>query len=477
MDKSRKLRRYRRKDYTQLVEFPVEIIGRDGVVRRYSFEESVRLYQRRIASADVRYNESEVVLAERAHCKLRIEQLRRSYFAHFGWPSVEVVDGPTEEQGRMSGEVAAFLRRCLTDLYPDLHRFVISLLDTRKDHQVFFVVPPPTEDAELDAPLGHFLLYIYRFAEPSADAGRDAFFRFIKVLDGLHSAGGNDLELLIAFHHTSDCGLIITGSQEMQEVQVGEIEEDDLELSWVDEEVRAPDRLEEALVLVRRGLFEEALDRFVAAYGEQHYQRVAYLGAAVIGDLLGRDQEAATAAIMGTRYFPRDPALQYHHALNLLRAGEHSEARAALEVCGDWPSGQAAVQLLEGLIELDTGKLKAGESRIQAILPDAFRGDSHLRQGRKWFLAQLAARRILRLIGVLVLGLSLPYAIAGLWIGALPSAVVGGLMSLAATMLFIGGHRAWRRQLGRHLRGPGGQRMNLTSTSVLHRGGVGDRTQ
>ena len=58
MDKSRKLKRYRRKDYTQVVEFPVEIIGRDGVVRRYSFEESVRLYQRRIASADVRYTEA-----------------------------------------------------------------------------------------------------------------------------------------------------------------------------------------------------------------------------------------------------------------------------------------------------------------------------------------------------------------------------------------------------------------------------------
>ena len=51
MEKARKLRRYNRKDYAQLVDFPVEIVGRDGKVRRYSFEESVRLYQRRIASA------------------------------------------------------------------------------------------------------------------------------------------------------------------------------------------------------------------------------------------------------------------------------------------------------------------------------------------------------------------------------------------------------------------------------------------
>ena len=52
LDKSHKIRRYKRKDYTAVVDFPVEIIGRDGVVRRYSFEESIRLYQRRIASAD-----------------------------------------------------------------------------------------------------------------------------------------------------------------------------------------------------------------------------------------------------------------------------------------------------------------------------------------------------------------------------------------------------------------------------------------
>ncbi|MEC9388543.1 MAG: hypothetical protein VX944_00570, partial [Myxococcota bacterium] len=63
MSKTNKIRRYRRKDYTSVVEFPVEIIGRDGMVRRYSFEESIRLYERRIASADIRYTDRELVLA------------------------------------------------------------------------------------------------------------------------------------------------------------------------------------------------------------------------------------------------------------------------------------------------------------------------------------------------------------------------------------------------------------------------------
>ena len=61
VDKNRRLRRYGRKDYTQVVDFPVEIVGRDGVVRRYSFEELLRqtrataiptLRARRLSTAD-----------------------------------------------------------------------------------------------------------------------------------------------------------------------------------------------------------------------------------------------------------------------------------------------------------------------------------------------------------------------------------------------------------------------------------------
>ena len=86
LDKSHKIRRYTRKDYPAVVEFPVESIGRDGIVRRYSFEESIRLYQRRIASADLRYSDADLIQAEKQHCLSRIQQLRRSFFAHYGCP-------------------------------------------------------------------------------------------------------------------------------------------------------------------------------------------------------------------------------------------------------------------------------------------------------------------------------------------------------------------------------------------------------
>jgi hypothetical protein len=469
MDKSKKLKRYRRKDYTHVVEFPVEIIGRDGVVRRFSFEESVRLYQRRIASADARYQDTDVVRAEREHCTHRIDQLRRSYFSHFGWPSVEVVDEHSQPAGRMAGEAAAFLRRCLADRYPDLHRFVISRLDTRPDHEVFFVVPPPGPDAEVDAPQGHFLLYIYRFSGTGAEDSRTGFFEFIKVLDGIKISGGDDLELLIAYHHTTDCGLILTGSNRLAAAPEGEIHTEELELSWVDEEVPEYDRLEEALLLVRRGLFEEALARFVTAYTEQNFQRTAYLGAAVIADILGRDEEAETAVIMGTRYFPGDPALQYHHALNRLRAGAHDEASRALGSCQDWHSGRAAVALLEGLIELDLGAVGTGRCTLEAIEPTDFGTDVHLGDARRWLLAQLRARAVMRgLAGLAALG-CLGYAGLAWAAGAYMAAGLSLLGGGASALIIRGSHRAWHRQLRRQLRGKAEHRMNLTSTGVLSR--------
>ena len=113
VDKNWKLQRYSRKDYAEVVDFPVEIVGRDGVVRRYSFADSIRLYQRRITFAAIRYHDEELVRAEVHHCRSRVEQLRRSYFHHFGWGRPD--EGPDGVAcfGEYAGEVAAFLRQQL----------------------------------------------------------------------------------------------------------------------------------------------------------------------------------------------------------------------------------------------------------------------------------------------------------------------------------------------------------------------------
>ncbi len=107
VDKVRKLRRYQRKDYSQLVDFPVEIVGRDGVVRRYSFEASVRLYQRRIALAPMRYEDQEVVDAEVQHCRKRSSGTGTTS-ATAGAPS----RGPTRKAPSVASSRARWRRSC-----------------------------------------------------------------------------------------------------------------------------------------------------------------------------------------------------------------------------------------------------------------------------------------------------------------------------------------------------------------------------
>jgi hypothetical protein len=468
MDKSRKLRRYRRKDYSQVVEFPVEIIGRDGVVRRYSFEESVRLYQRRIASADIRYKDNEVSTAERDHCQHRIDQLRRSYFARFGWPEIGLVDGPDEADGRMSGEVAAFLRRCLANDYPDLAALCITFLESRAHHRVYHLLPPTPITASTPDAAGRFLLYVYRFEKTSTCETRDAFFEFVKVLDGIRDTSADDIEVLIAFHHTSDCGLILTGTRNV----VPEIDQEamieDLELSWADEiGVGRPVQLEEALVLVRRGLYSDALERFITAYTHQNYNRMAYLGAAAIADLIGHDEEAETAAIMGTRYFPQDPALLFHLSLAHLRRGDSAAARSALQRAGDHANGAAARAMLNGIVSLWDGRISDGTRALRGIRGDAFRTDPHLDRARSYLLAQLKARLLVRRVSRLTGLIGATLATSGPVVSSWGLCIWGAAILTLSVVVHGGIHRAWRRQFREVLTGPREHRLNLTSLSAL----------
>ena len=100
------------KKYSDYIDFPVEIVGKDGVVRYYTFEESVSLYQRRIRLARLRYDTPAERKKELEHCSNRIAQLRRSFFARYGWESFKLINNlPQDLSIEFSGELSAYLRR------------------------------------------------------------------------------------------------------------------------------------------------------------------------------------------------------------------------------------------------------------------------------------------------------------------------------------------------------------------------------
>ena len=458
LDKSHKIRRYKRKDYTAVVDFPVEIIGRDGVVRRYSFEESIRLYQRRIASADLRYADTELIQAEKDHCLSRIAQLRRSFFAHNGWPAVETVDQVEGGPEFLAAEVAAFLRRCLSPVDARPERFTFTQLDQAQHYTVYFI-QPPSENQEADALVdGHFLLYVFRFDAFSVSPARESFFDLVKVLDGVRVVQRAAVESLIAFFHTHDCGLILTGSGSVvEQCKHQGLAEEDVH-SWSPEEAN-PDGVEMGMRLLSQGQFEDALSCFEQAYMERHFRRVAYLGAAVVADQLGRDDAAETATVMGCRYFPGDPAMVYHRAVNRIRAGQFAEALGELRSIQEWPQGEEAALLLRGLCELAGGDRRVGERMVRTARQGTFRFDPHLAKGARWVLAQIWARNIMVAIAVSMV-------VAG--VGA---AALGSLAYLILVAVGLVGARliwaSWRRQLRIQLVGPVERRMRLSSSAVL----------
>ncbi len=356
MDKARKLRRYERKDYSQLVDFPVEIVGRDGVVRRYSFEESIRLYQRRISSAQARYADGDVVDAEVIHCRQRIGQLRRSYFARYGWSALRVGDRPGLLAGEFSAEVEAFLRR-VAQLSPEGDTGQASvrfaLLEDQEYHQLYYIRRGDTDHGPL------WLLYLYRFSASGACAGREAFFRALKVLQSL-ATSPETVEQLIGFHHTADCGIILTGSDTPVPGDHSDTNLASGDVEWLDFEAVEGDPLQAAFTALRRGRLSDALLRFTESYEDQPFRRAAYVGAGVVADQLGAFESAETAALMGVRYLPDDDLLQHHLTLVLLRLHRLSEARSALDVLAKRRPEAPSVGLMAALIELASDRWIAG---------------------------------------------------------------------------------------------------------------------
>ena len=300
MDKGRKLKRYGRKDYTQLVQFPVEIIGRDGVVRRYDFEQSIRLYQRRIASAGLRYADSDLVHAELRHCRQRIEQLRRSYFVRHGWPELEKLGVFVHSNANPAADLAAFLRRCLISAEKDQPALDLVRVEGESRRSSFYV--SRRLEGQADDSTQGFLVTVYCLDSGEDCPVRSLFFDELKLLQGAQGTGPQ-VERLIAFHHTSDCGFLLTqvsgpvfggagagcGGGEAHPFQ----------------SVPAPSDValstdQRALQLLRQGRHRSALRRFIESYESNPLSRRSYLGAIVAADLVNAVSLAEAAALMGS---------------------------------------------------------------------------------------------------------------------------------------------------------------------------------
>jgi tetratricopeptide (TPR) repeat protein len=303
------------------------------------------------------------------------------------------------------------------------------------------------------------VVYIHCLESTEDCAQRVAFFDELKTLQRIQG-GGEDIERLVAFHHTSDCAFILTqvGGPVLRTDRGAEF----LTLQSIptpaDVELSMDQR---AFQLLRQGRHRGALRRFIAAYESSPLNRRAYLGAIVAADLLGALPLAEGAALMGSRILDSDPDLQYHLVAVLLR--QHR-----------WADAEEALQKLELLapddprLHLVRAVLSTGRHRYRRAAKGLRRGSvqeglpRQLHTTYRNLLGQLLLRRILLWTGasITICGL-----LSSFWIGGW-----GMGIALTGSMIALSSVHACRRLFLRSLGNPGSQGLRLVDIACLARG-------
>ncbi len=377
MDKQRKLRRYRQKDYTLLVGFPVEIVGRNGVVRSYSFEDSVKLYQRRIASAATRYHDDDIVQAEIGHCLRRIKQLRRSFLERYGWGSIKGLSGPEAAGGEMAAELAAFLRRFEGSL-ERARRWSIELVD-RDDHRQLYFLRRTEEQPRL--------LYLFHFA--TRDPGCSARQELDRLRASLqHAAAGDQAEHLHALHRTADCAMLLTGREAPAASATREFKRSG---PRHDLDAPADTPIARAGAALRAGDATEALGLLEGLLASSPYHRHATLLAAHAAETQGATPLAEFYARLGCAHHPQDAVLHHQLGVYLLRQKRVHDARQAFGKALDLEPRLFATRVLLALLALhlkrhaDLERL-LGEQRAVATAGQekVFRTVRHWQTRERW---------------------------------------------------------------------------------------------
>lgn len=329
-----KLRAYDGKDYSEDIEFPVELVDRDGVVRRYSYEESLAVYHRRVQSAPWRYGEDDLIRAEIGHCTRRIDQIKRSYRAR-------------AEAGTAQGSNPRSALGPGYDLLREHYEALIRQRGLRLDGDLELAVGLLQDEAGCrvyhlgfgNRPGGH-LLYVFPFDRRGDGDPQEAW---RKAQDAYRSAPrGEGVERLLLTVERPDAGYLLTGSREMPESLEALCARPDSPPGGVGDELAQPwwlpglgdddeddDRdspFSAGVDALREEDADGAADAFRRAVEANPFHREAYLALLAVLDGSGRYDEAGLYAEMALRNLPDDGLVRYRLGINLVRQGRLDEA-------------------------------------------------------------------------------------------------------------------------------------------------------
>ena len=385
MERLLRLRRGVQRDYSQIVEFPVEIVGRDGKVRRFSYDESVRLYQRRIRSAILRFDDASEVEEEVLHCRQRIEQLRRSYLEYFAIstlrPGSDGTDGPVLGS-ILAAEVASFLRRAFPEEVDGPPPMQCSVVERGVGETIFVKIGERS-----------YLLYAWRIDGQGPAGAVEAWGAARARRGGLPVMEG--VERLLTSWQSGDCALLLTGAGDLPD------------LSALDEV--APPGSGDPFIDGMRALYDghlgAAIGLFESGLEQQPGRRALASSAALVALMDEQAERAAFNACVGRLHHAHDPLLRYLHSLALCHQRRFDEGWKLLsEGMEDRPLGTGPEMLLYAMFQLWQGRPGAAATMLRHLS----QAPSELRfvprtAGR--MLVAMAQGAALLAIGLLAIGL------------------------------------------------------------------------
>ena len=333
------------KSYAEEICFPVELVDRDGIVRRYTYEESLAVYHRRIQSAPWRFKDEHLVKAEVDHCSRRIVQIKESY-------------SRLQSEGRSAPSTNP--RAALGPGFDVLMSYYRKLLD-RRDLKLRHDFTPQVQLLEDRAACrtyhvgfgrggGGHLFYVYPFGQAEGAGGREEFDDAKRGYERL--VAGVDVERMLVAESTPRAGYILTGRDELpaglrdycQVEQAGTTLAEFASLSLADSRVPEPGdarlvassaagqrEYEEGLRAVREDRPGDAVDYFLASIEANTYHREAYLLLLAVLDLTGRYKEARFYGDLAARNLPGDGLLAYRRGIAAVRVGSFDDALARFD--------------------------------------------------------------------------------------------------------------------------------------------------
>ena len=289
--------RRRSTDYGRIVAFPVAVVGRDGRVRHCDFDESVRMYARRLHVAAARASDTGRARDEVEHCRARLEQLRRSYLERHAHA---VLGTPSDVWGTLlAADLLAFLHRCFPGSIDQL------------------VVEPVSGDTQAIVRVGGrwglVQAWVLGGSEATTAAARVAYHEAWETLAtaARPDEAAPDAERLWAAWHSPDVAILLSGLGTW-EGPVPEIH---------DEAPTHEEAWGAAVEAAWDGRPGEALSRFEAMVADRPEARAVAQAAALMALAEGLPDRAAFHAEGGLLRAPDDPTLRGVRALVRARLG------------------------------------------------------------------------------------------------------------------------------------------------------------